>query len=58
MRKAISGAVAVLSLLACLAAPVLYFVGALDEQAYRQLFGAASLAWFLAATIFAASRGQ
>lgn len=52
MRKAISGATATLSLLACLGAPIGYFLGALDEQAYRQLFAAASLAWFVAATIF------
>lgn len=58
MRKAISGAIAALSLLACLAAPVGYFAGALDQEAYRRIFGAASLAWFIAATIFATSRRQ
>jgi hypothetical protein len=58
MRKVISGAAAVLSLAACLAAPIAYFLGALDEGTYRQLFAAASLAWFVTATVFATSRGK
>lgn len=58
MRKAISGAVAALSLLTCLAAPIGYFVGALDEPTYRHLFAAASLVWFVAATIVTTGRGK
>jgi len=58
VRKAISGAVAALSLLACLAAPIGYFAGALGEESYRRLFATASLVWFVAATIFATSRGR
>lgn len=56
MRKTISGAVAALSLAACLGSPLAYFLGALEAGAFRLLFALASLGWFVAATIFTASR--
>ena len=42
---------AVLSLVACLAAPVLRFLDLLSERSFRLAFLLASLAWFIAATI-------
>lgn len=56
MHKAISGAIAALSLGACLGAPVAYFLGALEAGAFRLIFALASLGWFVGATIFTASR--
>jgi hypothetical protein len=54
--KALTGLLAALSLLVCLVAPVVYWHGALAEGAFRNVFAAASLAWFIFATWFAAGR--
>ena len=43
---------AVLSLVACLAAPVLRFLDLLSESGFRLAFLLASLAWFIAATVW------
>lgn len=56
MPKPLVGLLAALSLLACLVTPVAYWHGALAEGAFRNLFAAASLAWFVFATWFAAGR--
>ncbi len=56
MLKTISALIAALSLLACLAAPVVYFRGAISAEAYEQIFSAASAAWFVFATLWAQSR--
>jgi hypothetical protein len=56
VRRAISGAIAALSLGACLGAPVAYFLGALEAGAFRLVFALASLGWFAGAAIFTASR--
>ena len=42
---------AVLSLLACLSFPLLYFWGQITLETYKDLLAAASLAWFVFATI-------
>jgi len=42
---------AALSLVACLAAPVLRFLGLLTERGFQLAFLLASLAWFIAATM-------
>ena len=42
---------AVLSLVACLAAPVLRFLDLVSESGFRLAFLLASLAWFIAATV-------
>ncbi len=42
---------AALSLAACLAAPVLRFMGLIPESEFRLAFLLASLAWFIAATM-------
>jgi len=38
----------------CLAAPVMCFLGRLDEAAYKNILAAASLGWFVFATAWAA----
>ena len=42
---------AVLSLVACLAAPILRFLNLLSDRDFQLAFLLASLAWFIAATI-------
>ena len=42
---------AVLSLVACLVAPVLRFLDLVSESGFRLAFLLASLAWFIAATV-------
>jgi hypothetical protein len=51
--KALTGGLAVLSLCACLAAPVLYFLGRLPENRFKAGFLVASVGWF----VFAIARG-
>ncbi len=52
MTRALAAAVAGVSLLGCLAAPVLHFRGMLGEEAYRLMFGLASVGWFSGATVW------
>ena len=47
---------ALLSLLACLAFPLMYFWGAIALPAYKNLLAAASLGWFVFATMAVARR--
>jgi len=42
---------ALVSLLACLAIPLLYFWGQVTLAAYKNLLSGASLAWFVFATL-------
>ncbi len=51
--KGLSGALALLSLAACLAAPVLYFLGRITEASYKTAFLVASIGYF----VFAVGRG-
>lgn len=39
--------IALFSLMLCLAAPYLYFLGRMSERGYKLLFLLASIAWFL-----------
>lgn len=52
MTRALAGVVAGASLLSCLAAPILHFRGTLEEEAYRLMFGLASVGWFAGATVW------
>lgn len=52
MTKQVTGIVALLAIAVCLAAPVTYFLGSIDESAYRALFGGATLAWFVSAGVW------
>lgn len=51
--KSLAGGLALLSLAACLAAPVLYFLGRITEAGYKTAFLVASIGYF----IFAIARG-
>jgi hypothetical protein len=51
--RAISGLFALGSLAACLALPVMHFQGSLDNQAYKDYFLIASVAWFVFAISWA-----
>lgn len=52
--KDLAGLLALLSLAACLAAPVLFFLGRLTEGSFKTTFLVASIAWF----VFAVARGS
>jgi hypothetical protein len=52
--RGIAGGMAVLSLAACLAAPVLFFLGRISEASYKTAFLIASIGWF----VFAIARGS
>lgn len=56
MPPAVARLLALLSLLACLAFPLLYFWGQLTTPAYKNLLAAASVAWFVFATMAVARR--
>ena len=47
---------AVLSLLACLAAPVLFFFDKLDKQSFQTIFAVASAGWFIFAVLLNQSK--
>lgn len=51
--RSVSGALALVSLGVCLAAPVLFFLGRIAERTYKTGFLLASVAWFLLATAWA-----
>jgi len=51
--RTLMGGLALLSLCGCLAAPILYFLGRVSEQAYKTGFLVASIGWF----VFAVARG-
>jgi hypothetical protein len=50
----LAGLLALLSLGACLAAPVLFFLGRITEGSFKTAFLVASVAWF----VFAVARGS
>ena len=54
--KALSAVVAVASLVLCLAAPVLFFLGLFTEAGFKIALIPASLAWFFFATLWASAR--
>ncbi len=51
--RSIAGGLALLSLGACLAAPILFFLGRISEAGYKTAFLVASIGWF----VFAIARG-
>ncbi len=57
MPKFISAALASVCYLACLVAPVLYFLGYVGTSTYRTLLLAGSLGWFVFATAWATGKG-
>ncbi len=44
---------AILSLLACLATPLLHFLGRMEMSTYKALLAAATVGWFVFATTWA-----
>jgi hypothetical protein len=54
--KILTAATAILSLVLCLAAPVLFFLGMLPESSYKLALLLASLGWFFLATTWASFR--
>ena len=56
MIKPIAFIAAVVSLAVCLLAPVLYFAGRIEVEGYKTIFLIASIAWFVAATVYDAQR--
>ncbi len=46
-------ALSLVSLAACLAAPVMHFLGKLSSEGYKLVFLAASIGWFVFATLWA-----
>ncbi len=55
MIRLIAGIVAALSLLACLAVPVLYFQGEIEAEKYKDVFLIASAGWFVGAIVWQAA---
>jgi hypothetical protein len=56
MTRHVSGAAALVAIAVCVASPVLFFAGSIDESSYRFLFAAGSLAWFVAAVTWVGTR--
>ena len=54
--KAVAAMLAVAALAWCLAAPLLYFRGIVTMEDYKAQLLAASLAWFVFATVWATRR--
>jgi hypothetical protein len=54
--KILLAIVSILSLLLCLAAPLLFFLGVLPEASYKLALLLASLGWFFLATSWASFR--
>ena len=52
MIKPIASVVALVSLAACLVAPVMYFAGRVEIDSYKAVFLIASIAWFVAAAVY------
>lgn len=55
MRK-LALVLALVSLAACLTAPIAWFRGSLDEMAMKTTFSIASVAWFFSAGFWSARR--
>jgi len=56
MRKAWLGLAAVLSLAACLAAPVLYFLDIFSEPRFKLVLLVASAGWFVFAALWSGAK--
>ncbi len=56
--RIVFGVAAILALVACLAAPVMYFLGLTDESSFKSTFGGATIAWFICAWLWARQPGQ
>ena len=56
MTKRVLGWLAAASLLACLAVPLLHFIGRLGAPAYEKALAGVSLGWFVSATAWSAKR--
>jgi hypothetical protein len=56
--RAIFGAAAGVCLLSCLVLPLLYFLGRMDMDSFRNLLAAASVGWFVFATAWQSRREQ
>jgi hypothetical protein len=56
MTKKWRPALALVSLAGCLAAPILHFLGKLSSDSYKLVFLAASVGWFVFATLWARRR--
>ncbi len=52
MIKPIASVVALVSLAACLVAPVMYVAGRVEIGSYKTVFLIASIAWFVAAAVY------
>ena len=52
MIKPIASVVALVSLAACLGAPVMYFAGRVEVDSYQTVFLIASIAWFVAVAVY------
>ena len=55
MRHA-SGLVALVSIVLCVLAPVLFFLGSIPEATYHALFAVGSVVWFVSAVIWVSGR--
>ncbi len=58
MPRALLAAVSALNLAVCLAAPFLYLGRRIDESAYKTVLLAASVAWFVFATMWVSRAGK
>lgn len=56
MVKRLAGTAAGAAMLVCLSTPVAYFRGSIEEASFHGWFAAASLVWFVAATVFASRK--
>jgi hypothetical protein len=54
--RILTAATAILSLVLCLAAPILFFLGLIPESSYKLALLLASLGWFFLATTWASFR--
>ncbi len=58
MSRLVYGWLAGISLAACLAAAVLYFIGYIEPGTYRSALAVMSLFWFVCATVWAGRSGR
>jgi hypothetical protein len=56
MTKKLSIILSLASLITCLAAPILHFLGKMSAETYKLVFMIASLGWFVFATLWARPR--
>ncbi len=58
MKSRLLGIAAVLSLAACLVFPVWFFLGKMEEGAYKALFLVFSIVWFVLAVAWDAAKNR